>query len=217
VGVNLVAASVRRKSMSRGRKPVLAILAAVIVSANVLSTAEAQCGGPFKLTASDGAAADSFGYSVAVSGDTAVVGADGDDSSKGSAYVYRWDGLAWVQRAKLTASDGMANDSFGHSVAIWGDTIVVGAYLNDVGTNSNQGSAYVFVKPPGGWVTTSAFTAKLTASDGMASDWFGCSVAIWSDTIVVGAYWDDIGAHTNQGSAYVYVKPGGGVGEHVGL
>ncbi len=152
-----------------------------------------------KLTASDGAASDSFGASVAVSGDTIVVGADGThvgaNLAQGSAYVFvkptgGWSGM--TQTAKLTASDGVAYDHFGISVAISGDTIVVGAS----GSNSSQGAAYVFVKPTGGWTGAMTQTAKLTASDGAANDYFGGSVAISGDTIVVGAYGDDIGANT---------------------
>ena len=83
-----------------------------------------------KLTASDGAAGDQFGTSVAITGDTIVVGADLDDTASGSAYVFTRTGTAWMEQAKLTASDGAAVDSFGISVAIVGDTIVVGAWLD---------------------------------------------------------------------------------------
>ena len=83
-----------------------------------------------KLTASDGAADDYFGSSVAIAGDTIVVGASGDDDEwqcSGSAYVFTRTGTTWTEQAKLTASDGAANDHFGGSVAIAGDTIVVGS------------------------------------------------------------------------------------------
>jgi uncharacterized repeat protein (TIGR02543 family) len=156
-------------------------------------------------------AKDNFGASVALSGDTVVVGARGDDSSKGSAYVFVRPAGVWATTstytARLTASDGVAWDNFGYSVAITisGDTVVVGAYSDD----SEKGSAYVFVRPVGGWVDMTE-TAKLTASDGEAGDRFGYSVAISGDTVVVGAYGDDIGNNDNQGSAYVFVRPGGG-------
>jgi len=98
-----------------------------------------------KLSASDGAAYDYFGISVAISGDTAIVGAYGDDdngSSSGSAYIYQFDGGSW-QETKLTASDGATYDEFGNSVAISGDTAIVGAYYaDDNGTGS--GSAYIY-------------------------------------------------------------------------
>ena len=146
-----------------------------------------------KLTASDGVAGDLFGHSVAVDGDTAVVGAYEDESEKGAAYVLAKDSSgAWSQVAKLTASDGEAGDIFGWSVAVDGDTVVVGARYDD--------SAYVFTKPGTGWATATE-TAKLTASDGVVGDWFGQSVAVDWDTVVVGASEDD-----GSGSAYVFTK-----------
>jgi hypothetical protein len=111
----------------------------------------------------------------------------------------------WVQKSKLWASDGEAGDFFGYSVAISGDTVVVGAYDDDIGTNNNQGSAYVFEKPGSGWATTSNYTARLTANDGATGDHFGGSVAISGDTVVVGAYGDD----SFKGSAYVFKLTGG--------
>ncbi len=160
-----------------------------------------------KLTAADGAVNDAFGISVAITEDTVVVGAPGDDSGKGSTYVFVKPGGGWItatQTAKLTASDGAADDILGFPVAIVGDTVVVGAYLDD-DNGSSSGSVYVFVKPGGGWITATQ-TAKLTASDGAEFDFFGFSVAIAEDTVVVGAYFDD----SSKGSAYVFVKPGGG-------
>ena len=103
-----------------------------------------------KFTASDGAAGDHFGYSVSVSSDgtTALVGALYDDdkgADSGSAYVFKYNGTAWTQQAKLIASDGVAGAYFGYSVSISSDgtTAIIGAiYDYDKGTNS--GSAYVF-------------------------------------------------------------------------
>ena len=88
-----------------------------------------------KLTASDGAVEGGFGFSVSVSGDTAVVGAswnkvyEGQDSN--SAYVFVRSGTAWIEQAKLTASDGAADDRFGISVSVSGDTGVGGADFDD--------------------------------------------------------------------------------------
>ena len=165
-----------------------------------------------KLTASDGAFSDDFGDSVAVSGDTVVVGAvdtDGNDSDSGSAYVFVKPAGGWPvflnEDAKLTASDGEKGDRFGTSVAVSGDTVVVGAPWDDNDNGRSSGSVYVFVKPVGGWADSIYEDAKLTASDGERSDEFGYSVAVSGDTIVVGARDDD-----NHGSAYVFVKPGGG-------
>ncbi len=171
-----------------------------------------------RLFASDGAAGDRFG-GVALDGDTLVVGAGGDDVDgkvdQGSAYVFVKAAGGWsepfIEQARLIASDGAANDVFG-SVAVSGDTIVVGANgcpdANVCNTQpvSAHGSAYVFVKPVGGWSGTLTEQAKLIASDGASNDLFGTSVAVEGDTIVVAADWDDF----FRGSAYVFVKPGGG-------
>ena len=92
-----------------------------------------------KLTASDGAVGDTFGL-VSLSGDTAMIGAQGDDSYRGSAYVFVRNGTAWSQQAKVTASDGAAGDQFGVSVSLSGDSALIGA----VGDDSSKGSAYVF-------------------------------------------------------------------------
>ena len=163
-----------------------------------------------------GAAGDRFGVSVAVRGDTVVVGAHQHDGNAGAAYVFTKSGTAWVSTstaAKLTASDSAASDQFGSSVAVDGetdgDTVVVGASQGDsadAGGNSitDSGTAYVYTKPGTGWADSSAETAKLTASDGAASDEFGISVAVDDDTVVVGASGDD-----GKGSVYVYTKPSG--------
>ena len=154
-----------------------------------------------ELLASDGAADDAFGYSVAVDGDTAVIGAVQDDdngSNSGSAYVYTRSGTTWSQQAKLTASDGAADDWFGTSVAVDGDTAVVGAYWDD-DNGSKSGSAYVYTRSGTTWSQQN----KLTASDGAADDRFGGRVAVNGDTAVIGAMWhDDNGS--NSGSAYVF-------------
>ena len=147
-----------------------------------------------KITASDGANTDLFGFSVAIGGDRIVVGALNGSSAYGSAYIFDLDGN---QLAKLTASDGAANDSFGNSVAIGSDIIVVGAYRDAVGANTNQGSVYIFD-------LNGIQLTKITASDGAASDQFGNSVAIFSDKIVVGAYGNDNGSGTYSGSVYVF-------------
>ncbi|MFA6044264.1 MAG: FG-GAP repeat protein, partial [Phycisphaerales bacterium] len=161
-----------------------------------------------KLTAADGAANDRFGRSVAISGDTVIVGAWLDDvganADQGSAYVFARSGTTWTQQAKLTAADGAAADEFGISVAVSGNTAIVGAFLDDVGPNADQGSAYVFIRTGAAWTQQ----AKLTAADGAAADQFGLSVALSGDTAIVGASADDVGANANQGSAYIFVRAG---------
>ena len=158
-----------------------------------------------KLNASDGAAEDQFGHVVSISGDTAVVGAFGDDdlgSQSGSAYVYVRSGEVWTEQAKLTASDGAGSDRFSFSVSVSGDTIVVGAYQDD-DLGGNSGSAYVYVRSGEVWTEQ----AKLTAGDGARGDRFGFNLSVSGDTAVVGAYQDD-DLGSKSGSAYVYVRSG---------
>jgi len=152
-----------------------------------------------KLTASDGAAGDLFGHSVAIDGATIVVGALGADNESGSVYVFRTSdgGASYDQVAKLIAADRAQSDRFGNSVAIDGATVVVGAYWE----NNQQGSAYVFHTSDGG--ATYDEITKLTASDAAAYDKFGISVAIDGGTVVVGSYWDDDHG-SKSGSAYVF-------------
>ena len=161
-----------------------------------------------KLTALDGALNDSFGFSVSVSGDTALVGAPRNDG-KGSAYVFVPDNTGgWSEQTKLTASDGGAlNDRFGISVSVSGDTALVGAFLDDNDNGSGAGSAYVFVRD----ANTRAWSeqAKLLASDGAADDQFGFSVSVNGETALVGAYSDDDNG-LNSGSAYVFVRDAAG-------
>ena len=151
-----------------------------------------------KLTASDGAAGDRFGWFISISGDYAIVGAFYGDSGKGSAYIFKWDGTIWVEQQKLTASDGAAFDQFGCSVSISGDYAIVGAYYDDdKGTDS--GSAYIFKWDGTSWVRQQ----KLTASDGAVNDIFGVSVSISGDYAIVGARLDD-DKGDNSGSAYIF-------------
>jgi hypothetical protein len=161
-----------------------------------------------QLNATGGAADDRFGYSVALSGETAVVGANADDvganTNQGSAYIFVRSGTIWTQQAQLTAASGAASDQFGISVALSGDTAIVGAYVDDVGANTDQGSANVFTRSGSTWTQQ----AQLTATGGAPSDWFGISVAISGDTAVVGAYFDDVGANADQGSAWVFSRVG---------
>jgi len=154
-----------------------------------------------ELTSSDGAANDYFGYWVAVSGNIAVVGAYnktvGGNANQGAAYVFDIaNPSSPVQKAEIAASDGAASDYFGQSVAVSGNIAVVGAYNKTVGSNANQGAAYVFdISNPAAPVQK----AELTASDGAASDHFGNSVAVSGNIAVVGA--------TNKsavGAAYVF-------------
>ncbi|MCH8153406.1 MAG: FG-GAP repeat protein, partial [Planctomycetes bacterium] len=192
-----------------GRRAASVLVVCLLVWGAAPPPAAAQCE-VAKLLAFDGAADDQFGRSVSISGDVAVVGAwqhDLNGSNSGSAYIFRFNGLSWVQEAKLLASDGAAGHRLGNSVSISGDVVVVGAFGGE-GIVAVSGSAYVFQKPPGGWVDMTE-TAKLTASDGAFQDFFGNSVSISGEVVVVGAVKDDDNGD-RSGSAYVFVKPPGG-------
>jgi len=194
------------------------------------------------LKASNTGANDQFGWSVAISGDTIVVGATGEASSatgvdgngaddgfasSGAAYVFVRNHGAWSQQAYLKASNTWPGDSFGASVAVSGDTIVIGAIGEDssaTGVDGNQsdnfaqasGAAYVFVRGGGTW----SQQAYLKASNTGEGDWFGGSVAVDGDTIMVGALNEDSNSTgvngdqsdesaTDSGASYVFNRAGG--------
>jgi trimeric autotransporter adhesin len=169
-----------------------------------------------KLTSSDGAEFDFFGDSVAVSGRTLAVGVPdatiGSNFEQGAVYVFVRPASGWTdatQTAKLTASDGAANDLFGQSVAVSGDTIVAGAPHATVGGDTDRGAVYVFVRPASGWVDGTQ-TAKLTASDGATFDNFGSSVGVSGHTIVAGAPAATVNTNFLEGAVYVFVRPASG-------
>ena len=156
-----------------------------------------------KLTASDGAADDDFGFSVSISGNNAIVGAQSDDDNgenSGSAYIFERSDGTWPQTAKLTASDGGIRNSFGIGVSISDNYAIVGAYLDD-DNGFNSGSAYIFERNDDVWTQVK----KLIPSDGAAYDYFGYGVSISGDNAVVGAYGDD-GNEENSGSAYIFER-----------
>jgi hypothetical protein len=189
------------------------------------------------LKASNTGAYDTFGYSVAISGDTVVVGAGNEDSAatgvngnqsdnsagdSGAAYVFVRSGTTWSQQAYLKASNTGANDYFGYSAAVSGDTVVVGAQQEGSATTgvngnqsdnsaSNSGAAYVFVRSGATW----SQQAYLKASNTGANDSFGVSVAVSGDTVVAGARFEDSNATgvsgnqsdnsaSNSGAAYIF-------------
>ncbi len=154
-----------------------------------------------ELTASDGGQFGEFGWSVAIQGTTAVVGAVNSGTAPGAVYVFTDSGGTWTQQQKLTASDGYADDFFGNSVAISGNMIVAGAPSNSGAGTPTPGAAYVFTNSGGTWTQTQ----KLTPSDGQALDYFGTSVATDGSTILVGAP----SANSGVGKAYVFTKKSG--------
>jgi hypothetical protein len=157
-----------------------------------------------RLLLSDGRDHDRFGQNVAISGDNLVVGAflvdDGGIINAGAAYVSHFSGNTWGEPQELVADDKESYDYFGNSVAIDGDTIVVGSRYHNVDGVADAGSAYVFHSSGGSWETEQ----KLVASDGQASDFFGYSVAISGDKLVVGAHGVDDDGINNVGAAYVF-------------
>ena len=183
-----------------------------------------------ELTASDGAASDDFGTSVALSGTTAIVGAPdhavGANPAQGAAYVFVQSGATWTQQQELTASDGVASDVFGSSVSLSGTMAIVGAQNHTVGASQQQGAAYIFAQSGTTWTQQQ----EVTASDGVASDDFGTSVSLSGTIAIVGAPYHTVGANQQQGAAYIFVQSGatwtqqqeltagdGAGGDHFGL
>ena len=151
---------------------------------------------------------DRFGFSVAISGDYAIVGAVLDDPSgvtdAGSAYIYFRTGTAWSLQATLPNPAPASSDLFGHSVAISGDYAIVGAYLDDHSGVTNTGSAYIYFRSG----TTWSLQATLPNPTPDTIEQFGNSVAISGDYAIVGAPEDDPSGVTGAGSAYVYFRSG---------
>jgi hypothetical protein len=190
------------------------------------------------IKASNSQAGDEFGYSVALSGDTLVVGAIGEDSNtqginttpdelaanSGAVYVFVRNGSSWSEQAYIKASNTQGSDEFGISVALYGDTLAVGAHQEDSGTTgvnttpdeaaSNSGAVYVFTRSDTSWTQQ----AYIKASNTGGGDSFGYSLALSGDTLAVGAYREDsstLGINTtpidnkqsdDYGAVYVFVR-----------
>ena len=121
----------------------------------------------------------------------------------GSAYIFRRSAGIWAMELKLTAPDGISGVHFGWSVSIDGDNVIIGTPRDD-DMGGNSGSAYIYTRVGGIW----SLELKLTAPDGAADDWFGCSVSIDGDYTIIGApYDDDLGV--SSGSAYIYRRDAG--------
>ncbi len=201
-------------------RALLVLLAAVavglILAPGALAQSRATAVNPFAqlavqqavLIAGDGAWMDWFGYSVAIDGDTAVVGAMAKNvngnASQGAAYIFTRSGASWSQRAELTAADGGSPDQFGFAVALQGDTALIGAPMHTVDDSDYQGSAYVFQGEGSSWMQT----GELTGSGGATNDFFGRSVALSGDTALVGAPYKKVGTNGWQGAAYVFARSG---------
>lgn len=171
----------------------------VFVRSGVVWTLQAR------LLAQDGKAGDFFGATVSLSrdGTIAMIGASGKGLIRGSCYIFTRVGVIWNQAAKLLASDGIVGDYFGSSLSIAYDAsaIVIGAMYQD----GKRGAAYVFNRIGNMW----SEIAKLSASDAMVEDFFGCSVAIAAagKVVMVGAYGAD-GKGGSSGAVYAYHRTG---------
>ena len=157
------------------------------------------------LSASDAASGDRFGAALAMSGDYAIVGAPKQDAvgtNSGAAYIYERQDTEWVEQAKLVASDGTHGDYFGISVAMDGDTVLIGAHRANE-PFADGGAVYVFERIGRSWYETS----KILAPDGSHFAYFGFSVGIGANTAIIGAIRDDE-AGFDSGSAYVFVRQG---------
>ncbi len=149
-----------------------------------------------KLIANNAGSGDAFGSAVSVYGDIALLGAPMEDAptNSGAAYIYRYDGVNWIEETKLTASDGGGSDAFGSAVSMSGNAVLVGA------RNDTNGSAYIFGST---WREESI----LRASDGAAIDYFGNTVSLYNDKALIGAtYDDDLGP--SSASAYLFQYDG---------
>ncbi|HFD11637.1 MAG TPA: hypothetical protein ENJ32_04105, partial [Crenotrichaceae bacterium] len=166
-----------------------------------------------KLTAPGGGAEKAFGGSVSLKGNTLVVGASGKKAAQSSGEVFIYDGAGanWSHKATLSGQGLSGRDRFGTVVNTDGNTVVVGAF----GTSNSQGSVYVYNKPASGWANVS-HNALLVAADGASSDYFGGSVAVDGNTILVGANGDD-DAGSKSGSAYLFTRSGSNWTEQIKL
>lgn len=161
-----------------------------------------------KNIASDGAAGDNFGWSVAIDGDYAVVGAPFDDNqhggNAGGIYVLRRIGTSWIQEAKKTGSSCNQGDNLGWSVAIKGNYFLAGAHYNDNQNGNNAGGAFFYVRNGSSY----SEAMKLIAADGARGDYFGMSVALTDYFATIGAPYEDNVAGINAGACYIYYRSG---------
>ncbi len=155
-----------------------------------------------KLGASDGSAGDLFGTSVALLGDTLIVGAPGRNGSttdEGAAYVFLYNGAQWTESQVLDSSDANSGDRFGTTCVLSGSVAVIGAPFNDVQGNSDAGAAYLFRLVSGAWQQEQ----RLRALDGGTGDEFGSCVDLDGDKLIVGSPLHDA-TGSNAGAAYIY-------------
>ena len=163
-----------------------------------------------KLSASDAAQTDYFGYNVSISsnGDTCCMGAFHKNVDVGAVYIFTRSGTIWTQQAKLVSSDGVTGDWFGISTNLSsdGNTCIIGAYGCEIASIPNAGAAYVFSRSGSTW----SQQAKLSASDAAQADYFGYSVTISSDsnTCCIGAHSANPDNINDAGAAYIFTRSG---------
>jgi hypothetical protein len=161
-----------------------------------------------KISDGAGAAIDQFGWSVAISGTRAIVGAPFDDvvsnANAGSILLYEFNGTNWLFKQKITDAANAAQDYFGYDVAISGLYAVGGSYLDDVNANVNQGSVLAYKYNGTSWVLLQKFWDPLGANN----DYFGGKVWMSDPYIMVSASGDDVGSNTDQGSVFIYGRVG---------
>ena len=158
-----------------------------------------------KLAPADLQRSDAFGTAVLVYRNTVIVGAPKHTHSgvrfAGAAYVFERNGDTWIQKTKLVADDAAKADNFGGSLAMSGNTVIVGSPLSDSDRGKDSGAAYVFVRDGEGWRQQ----AKLGPKDAKKADQFGSGVAISGSIVVVGAKTRDEGA-PGSGASYSFVR-----------
>ena len=147
-----------------------------------------------KLVATDSSTDNYFGITVALDGNTALVGASE------AAYIFEYEDGIWMEKIKLTASDGAPFQRFGTAIALDDDTALIGAFRSTIDGNPTQGAVYVFTRDNGAWYEQS----KLIADNGRAYDGFGESVALTGGIALIGAG----GVGRNRGEAYLFMQSG---------
>lgn len=150
------------------------------------------------LVAGDGGIGDIFGYSVALEGTTAVIGAYANNGYQGAAYVFGLTDGTWSQSQKLIAADGASNTYFGYAIALSGSNLLIGSWGANPGGVDTQGAAYIFTESGGTWTQTQ----ELLADDGGHGDKFGHSVALQGTTALIGA--DGWSNSSAQGAVYAF-------------
>jgi hypothetical protein len=155
-----------------------------------------------KIVADSGNPGDAFAFSLAATPTRMVAGANGVAGGQGAAFVFADQGGSFEQEARLVADDGAAGDDLGYAVAIFDSTVIVGADRAPIGSNTQQGAAYVFKFEDGAWTQTQ----KLTSSDRQTDEFFGAFVALSDQSALVGVPYATVDGNAVQGAAYFYQR-----------